>query len=140
MGFKYTLKIFVDEQTARRAIITPEVVRKMRNTGTRMEYSSGILNVTTKENHDIDEELLKALSRAIGKPVEAVAELEVNGRVKEIFRGKLDPFKPLGVSSMNDSDEEELEENEEDVMDEEEIFLDEEELEEEIFYYDEEED
>ncbi len=82
MGFKYTLKIFVDEQTARRAVITPEVVRKMRSTGTKMEYSSGVLNVMTKENHDIDEDLLRALSRAIGKPVEAVAEIEVNGRVK----------------------------------------------------------
>ncbi len=132
MGFKYTLRIFVDEQTARRAIITPEVVRKMRNTGTRMEYSSGVLNVESKENHDIDEELLKALARAIGKPVEAVAELEVNGRVKEIFRGKLDPFRPLGVSSAEEVEEEEEEEMEED----EELFLDEEELEEEIFYYD----
>ncbi len=131
MGFKYTLKIFVDEQTARRAVITPEVVRKMRSTGTKMEYSSGILNVITKENHDIDEDLLRALSKAIGKPVEAVAEIEVNGRVKEIFRGKLDPFKPLGVSSTEDVEKEEEEETTED----DDIFVDEEDLEEEIFYY-----
>ena len=131
MGFKYTLKIFVDEQTARRAVITPEVVRKMRSTGTKMEYSSGILNVITKENHDIDEDLLRALSKAIGKPVEAVAEIEVNGRVKEIFRGKLDPFKPLGVSSTEDVEKEE----EEEITEDDDIFVDEEDLEEEIFYY-----
>jgi hypothetical protein len=142
MEFKYRLKIFLDEQTARRAIMTPEVVRKLRNTGTHVEYSSGVLTVESKENHDIDEDLLKALSKAIGKSVEASAELEVNGRIKEIFRGKLDPFKPLGVASYDQTEEdtEEKEEEEEELEDDMELFVDEEELEEELFYYDEEDD
>ncbi len=139
MGFKYRLKIFVDEQTARRTIITPEVVRKIRNTGTHVEYSSGVLTVESKENHDIDEELLKSLAKAIGKPVDAVAEIEVNGRVKEVFRGKLDPFKPLGVASSSEEEIGEEEFEEEPVEEEEELFVDEEELEEELFYYDEDE-
>ena len=138
MGFKYRLKIFLDEQTARRAIMTPEVVRKIRNTGTHVEYSSGVLVVESKENHDIDEELLKALAKAIGKMVEASAEIEVNGRVKEIFRGKLDPFNPLGMSSISEESQEEVEEPEEE-LEEEDIFFDEEDFEEEIFYYNEEE-
>ncbi len=139
MGFKYRLKIFLDEQTARRAIMTPEVVRKIRNTGTHVEYSSGVLVVESRENHDIDEELLKALAKAIGRMVEASAEIEVNGRVKEIFRGKLDPFNPLGMSSISEEshEEEETEESEEEL--EEDIFFDEEDFEEEIFYYNEEE-
>jgi hypothetical protein len=141
MGFKYRLKIFLDEQTARRAIMTPEVVRRLRSTGTHVEYSSGVLTVESKENHDVDEDLLRALSKAIGKPVDASAELEVNGRIKEIFRGKLDPFKPLGVASEGRldeevEDEEVSEENEEELEDEMDLFVDEEELEDELFYYD----
>ncbi len=138
MGFKYRLKIFLDEQTARRAIMTPEVVRKIRSTGTHVEYSSGVLVVESKENHDIDEELLKSLAKAIGKMVEASAEIEVNGRVKEIFRGKLDPFNPLGMSSISEESQEEAEEPEEE-LEEEDIFFDDEDFEEEIFYYNEEE-
>ena len=141
MGFKYRLKVFLDEQTARRVIMTPEVVRKIRNTGTHVEYSSGILLVESRENHDIDEELLKALAKAIGRAVEASAEIEVNGRVKEIFKGRLDPFNPLGMSSLSEDPKEEKEEEEEeyDEIEDEEIFFDDEDFEEEIFYYNEEE-
>ncbi len=140
MRFRYFLKIFVDEQTARRASITPEVVRKLRNTGTRLEYSSGVISLESKENHDIDEELVKALLRAIGRPVEAVAEIELNGRIKEVFRGKLDPDKPLGI--MNDEYKEEEEKDDEKIDEEDEnedLFIDEEELMEEIYYDEDEE-
>ena len=140
MRFRYFLKIFVDEQTARRASITPEVVRKLRNTGARLEYSSGVILLESKENNDIDEDLVKALLRAIGRPVEAVAEIELNGRIKEIFRGKLDPEKPLGI--INDEDKEAEDSEEEDEIDEEDedLFIDEDELEEEMYYDEDEED
>jgi len=141
--FRYFLKLFVDEQTARRASITPEVVRKLRNTGTRLEYSSGVILLKSKENHDIDEELVKTLLNAIGKPIEAVAEIELNGRVKEVFRGKLDPNKPLGIISDEDKKQYENgveeDEKEETSEDEEDLFIDEDELIDEM-YYDEDED
>ncbi len=145
MRFKYRLKIFVDEPTARRASIIPEVVKKLRSTGTRLEYSSGVMILESKENHDIDEDLVKAVVKAIGRIVEAVAEIELEGRVKEVFRGKLDPNKPLGiVSDTQEEKPKEEEEEEEEAEDEEEyyeedLFLDEEELEEEVYYNEDEE-
>ncbi len=148
MRFKYRLKIFVDEPTARRASIIPEVVRKLRNTGTRLAYSSGVMVLESKENHDIDEDLVKAIVKAIGKVVEAIAEIELEGRVKEVFKGKLDPTKPLGIVSERDEEteereeveeEEEREEDEDYYEEDEELFIDEEELEKEMFYDEEEE-
>ncbi len=123
MKFKYSLKIFVDESTARRASITPEVVKKLRSTGTHLRYSSGVMILESKENHDIDEDLLQAIVKAIGRPVDAVAEIELNGRVKEVFRGKLDPTKPFGV----------ITNSEEDIKDEEEEVIEDEEEEEDLF-------
>ena len=136
--FKYRLKIFIDESTARRASMAPEVVKKLRSTGTKLFYSSGIMTLESKENHDIDEELVKSIVKAIGKPVEAVAEIEVNGRSKEVFRGVMNPLKPLGIiQSGTENEEEETEEfeesEEEDV--EEELFLDEEDMDEEELYF-----
>jgi len=138
--FRYFLKIHIDEQTARRASITPEVVRKLRSTGTRLEYSAGVISLESRENHDIDEELVKALLRAIGRPVEAVAEIELNGRIKEVFRGKLDPNKPLGIISDEDKKEDESEDEEEiDEEEDEDLFIDEDELMEEMYYDEDEE-
>ncbi len=134
MKFKYRLKIFVDESTARKASITPEVVRKLRSTGTKLTYSSGVMCLESKENHDIDEDLLKSIVKAIGRSVPAKAEIEINGRVKEIFSGKLDPFKPLGITS-SEEEEERIEEEEEKVEEEEELFLDEEDMDEEDLYF-----
>ncbi len=134
MKFKYRLKIFVDELTARRASMTPEVVKKLRNTGTKLIYTSGVMTLESKENHDIDEDLVKSIVKAIGKPVEALAEIEVNGRSKEVFKGVLNPLKPLGITQFEEEQEEEEEVSEEEEYDED-LFPDEEDMDEEDIYF-----
>ncbi len=132
--FKYRLRILVDESTARRASMTPEVVKKLRSTGTKLVYASGVMTLESRENHDIDEDLVKSIVKAIGKPVEATAEIEVNGRAKEVFKGVLNPLKPLGITQIGEREEEEREEEEED-YEEEDLFLDEEDMDEEDIYF-----
>jgi len=144
MAFRYLLKMFVDKETARKVIMDAKVAKRASITKSEVSYEESYLVVKPQEDHDIDDELIKLILQAIGRPIEARALLITNGKEKEVFRGYLDPKKPLGISTTPEQkrkeeekimkEEEEMEEgdlfdifNEEEFFEEEDLFTDEEE-------------
>jgi len=138
MAFRYLLKMSVDKETARKVIMDAKIAKRASMTKSEVSYEEGYLVVKPQEDHDIDDELIKLILQAIGKPVEARAFLITNGKEKEVFRGYLDPKKPLGMSTSSEQkskveeetveEEEEVEEELFDLFDEEEFFEEEEDL------------
>ena len=143
MAFRYLLKMFVDKETARKVIMDAKVAKRASITKNEVSYEESYLVVKPQEDHDIDDELIKLILQAIGRPIEARALLITNGKEKEVFRGYLDPKKPLGISTTPEQkrkeeekimkEEEEMEGdlfdifNEEEFFEEEDLFTDEEE-------------
>ena len=135
MAFRYLLKMSIDKETARRVIMDAKIAKRAGITKSEVAYEEGYLVVRPQVDHDIDDELIKLILQAIGKPVEAKALLITNGKEKEVFRGYLDPKKPLGMSTTSEQkgkvEEETAEEEEEeifDLFDDEEFFEEDEDL------------
>lgn len=132
MAFRYLLKMFVDKETARKVIMDAKVAKRASITKSEVSYEESYLVVKPQEDHDIDDELIKLILQAIGKPIEARALLITNGKEKEVFRGYLDPKKPLGISTTPEQkkkeeektmkEEEEMEGELFDIFNEEEFF------------------